>query len=95
MKIPKGSCDCCGINNATIKDYREFTNQGDLESYWVCFRCLHIEDSRFYRLMRSKGKLSIMRQLIEEDPEFVDENGRWDVVGQWMYEELSQSSGHA
>jgi len=45
-------CECCQLNEATVKDYREIC--GELNTYYVCSKCLHLSDEIF--MTKIKGE---------------------------------------
>ncbi|KKN11371.1 hypothetical protein LCGC14_1027110 [marine sediment metagenome] len=43
------NCECCGINEANVKDYRE--SHEIVSSYAVCHACLHRTNNSFWAKM--------------------------------------------
>jgi len=63
-------CDCCTINEAIVKDYREDerSGTGNLDKYYVCGNCLHLNNHWFYKLMETPtllGKKRVMSKIVE------------------------------
>lgn len=61
------SCEVCGINIATAKDYRE--EHEESIQYYVCGNCLSINDEWYFRILRAKdgiGKKRVLGRLTEK-----------------------------
>jgi len=62
-------CECCGLNEAQVKDYREDERTGTLEEYFVCYNCMNLNNYWFYKLMETEtiiGKKRIISQIVGE-----------------------------
>jgi len=60
-------CDCCGLNVAEVKDYRENPANNDLDKFYVCRNCFYLDNYWFYRLLNAKDKKRIIRKILEGD----------------------------
>lgn len=66
-------CDCCNVNPATIKDYRE--REYNLLNFLVCNECVNLPDDVFFRRLAAfKGRIkrqnvnNISRQETTKEP---------------------------
>ena len=66
MKI---MCECCGINEAQVKDYRVNEETGEIGKYFVCINCMSLNNYWFYKLLNAKpnGKKRIIRRITGEN----------------------------
>lgn len=47
-------CECCGVNEATTKDFREHYDLTD--KFYVCNDCINRSDNSFWAKMRATQK---------------------------------------
>ena len=62
-------CDCCGINTATFKDFRDYPSGSHSIQPWVCIQCLNLNDYWFFKLYRAEQgeeKNKIIEHLLTE-----------------------------
>ena len=57
-------CDCCRLNPAEVKDCRENPATGDLDKFYVCRNCLHLNDYWFYKLLEAEDKKHTIQQIL-------------------------------
>jgi len=57
-------CECCGLNKAEVKDYRGDEVTGDINEYYVCENCFHLNNYWFNRLRRVKNKKRIIKLIL-------------------------------
>lgn len=66
--MEKIMCECCGVNEAQVKDYRTNEETGELEKYWVCVNCMQLNDYWFYKLLNTPtllGKKRVISKIVE------------------------------
>jgi len=64
-------CECCELNEAEVKDYRDFSDIGIdfFQEYYVCRNCLFLNDYWFLKLMKAKyprGKKIIIAKICKK-----------------------------
>ena len=88
-------CQCCGLNRAAEKDLRA-DNYGNVTRFWVCRRCLWLDDDDFSHIMEADSRASQIRKVLmlnvrhgtkEEDDKFLrkcrsaDDDGDYEFLG--------------
>lgn len=63
-------CECCGVNNARIKDYRDIESNKIIYvlKFAVCRLCFNLNDAYFFRMLHAKSEEELknaMREIVE------------------------------